>query len=124
MNNLLGQFEWKGPQEVPKIGCVQHDCDECKSAPSKTEIIKDLHQQLLSKQLEIKRLREALSLMVTYAREEGKGLRIADEALQTPPDDSALREYVAGEMVKAAESYGASVKWFVDYAERYRKGEV
>lgn len=79
MNNLLGQFEWKGPE---------------RSEPTQQEIIKDLHQQVLSKQLEIERLREALLKCkgILYWHDLYK---CVDEALQTPPDtaERALREF-------------------------------
>lgn len=70
MNNLLGQFEYKSDVEPHwmhknangSVGCVGHDCDECKGAPSKTEIIKTLHQELMVKQLRIQELEEALGI--------------------------------------------------------------
>jgi len=49
MNNLLGQFEWKGPQELPKqVPGAQ--------PPSQQQIIKQLHQELMVKELRIREL--------------------------------------------------------------------
>jgi len=58
---------------------------------------------------QLQEMREALQAMVDYAREEGKGLRMADKALATP-DTSAqiLARLKAAIWMEAAELYANS----------------
>lgn len=86
---------------------------------------------LSTAQLENKRLREALSAFITHmSLDEDEWNTVtfkqARQALQTPPDDSALREFVADEMVKAAEAAESEFIYTIlkGYAERYSKGDV
>lgn len=80
--------------------------------------------------LDNKRLREAIDYELNapdgvYSEVQAE-LQLR-QALQTPPNYSALREYVADEMVKMAgdnphrEIFAGSI---TEYAECYRKGEV
>ena len=54
----------------------------------------ELTAQVAALELEVVRLREALTAMVAYAREDGCGLKIADEALSTPLTHTALPELI------------------------------
>ena len=56
--------------------------------------VKALTAQVAALELEVVRLREALTAMVAYAREDGCGLKIADESLSTPFTTTALNDLV------------------------------
>jgi hypothetical protein len=55
----------------------------------------ELHKQLAAEQAREQQLRKALQAMVNYARNEEKGLRIADDALSLPQDITALNAWGA-----------------------------
>lgn len=68
------------------------------------ESYKMQEQQLAASQLEAKRLRDALTAMVAYAREDGCGLKIADEALSSQTSTEVLDAYVAEKVKDAIDS--------------------
>lgn len=177
MNMSLSMYEWHGPQ-----------------VPTQQEIIKDLHQQLMVKELRIKALVEVRLVEADAEIEKGKRLlrkqlnitnertmelisanaeierleklrtieireaiearaelaasqlrekvlrealvviagqgedrevaSFAEQALQTPTNDSALRNYVADEMVKMGEYCRSPWLSTVTYIERYRNGDL
>ena len=73
----------------------------------------------------IEQMREALKAMIVCARDEGKGLRIADEALTLQPCPEVLNKVRADAVRKVAEEFGASDRsWLKDYAQRIEKGEA
>lgn len=92
----------------------------------------NLSKQLAASQLREKNLREALELC--YENSLLYHPEIVRKALSTPTDDSkdghspdlsALRNYVADEMVKMKDaycSYAGTAFIIKEYAERYRKG--
>lgn len=99
--------------------------------------IDELRQQLASSQLEVNRLRDVLESCpaVYHAAINGKPctcgmcefLREKDDALSTSTDDTALREYCAGEVMKVGQYWfskkdGAGT--FEEIAYKIRKGEA
>jgi len=78
-------------------------------------------------QAENARLREALQQMVKYARAEGKGLRIADEALASTNStwlaehDDEVRRKVLEEVYKEVNCGITHVRWALEIIHRMAK---
>lgn len=110
MGSGMSAHEWHGPQ-----------------VPSQTDIIKDLHQQLMVKELQIKELREAYIVTLAYlkgATKESEWSRKAEQALSKPYSPETLRKYVADESVKLFNKHYGSGLSFQEIVNRYEKGEV
>lgn len=81
-------------------------------------------EQLQSSQAREAQLREALQAVVNEAADRSCGLKIADDALASPSDDTALREYGA----KLVERIASEVDSFYpkkslqEIADKIRKG--
>ena len=93
----------------------------------KEDRIKDLQKQVEQLQAENARLREALQQMVKYARAEGKGLRIADEALASTNStwlaehDDEVRRKVLEEVYKEVNCGITHVRWALEIIHRMAK---
>lgn len=92
--------------------------------PPELANIIELEKQLAQQAAVIEQMREALQAMVICARDEGKGLRIADEALALQPCPEVLNKVRADAMkqfAKAMCTYGYVVE---DYIKTVEKGEA
>ena len=75
---------------------AQYDCDL---------IAKDKDELIAQQAAVIEQMREALRAMVVCARDEGKGLRIADEALALKPCPEVLNKVRADAVMKFFNRY-------------------
>jgi len=90
-----------------EIESLRADLDKFKSGyESAAEVAFELNEQLAASQAYAQQLREALEAMVSYATEQGKGLRMADEALALSSEgDTALKQWGARMLREIAAEY-------------------
>jgi hypothetical protein len=93
------------------------------------EVKSMVRAELAQQAVVIEQMREALKAMVVCAREEGKGLRIADEALALQPSPEVLNKVRADAVREAAKWVGFTTNCncnlhMMDFAQRIEKGEA
>ena len=101
-DRMYKELEGELAEQQKRIEELEADTKEVNAARIYLREQERLLRQLAAAGADNKRLRDALEAMVMYAKAEGKGLRIADEALAQPTDDSALRELLKAERERCA----------------------